>query len=193
MTDIGVGSSEPETVEPAPEESQGKSKRQVVPRLVIAGVVAVILIVAGPIIAWQVTASNMQPEIDSANAQLHTSQGQVAALKGNNQMLQDAAAKQTADLTAREAAVTAREAAVKQIETVIQASQFSDGMHVVGTDVQPGTYSIASSTNCYYVFKDGTGSGAKILDNDIVSGPVTLTLKSGDVLETNRCGVWTKR
>jgi hypothetical protein len=46
------------------------------------------------------------------------------------------------DLADREAAVAAREAAVLQsVEDTISAGTFSgDGLYIVGTDIQPGTY-----------------------------------------------------
>jgi hypothetical protein len=86
----------------------------------------------------------------------------------------------------------AREDAVTKAETQITASQFTDGVHLVGTNVAPGTYSITESASCYYAWMSGTGSDANIVTNNIVSGPATVTLKAGDVFETSRCGTWNK-
>lgn len=92
----------------------------------------------------------------------------------------------------RDAELAARETAVSAAETAKKASQFGNGVHIVGMNVTAGTYSIASSTDCYYAWMSGTGSDADIIDNNIVSGPATVTLRDGDVFETNRCGTWTK-
>ncbi|UFS58935.1 hypothetical protein [Subtercola endophyticus] len=183
-----------DTAEPKPEPAKQPRKR-VRRSTLIAGIVALVLIAAGPIIAWQVTASNMQPQIDSANAAVAATGDSLKQAQTNLTSMQAQvakAAKDEADVAARESAVTARETAVKAAETIVQAGQFGDGVHVVGTDVQPGVYHVNSATNCYYVFKDGTGAGANIIDNNIVSGPVTITLKQGDNLTTSRCGTWTK-
>lgn len=93
---------------------------------------------------------------------------------------------------ARDAELAARETAVSAAETAKEASEFGNGVHIVGTNVTAGTYSIASSTDCYYAWMSGTGSDADIIDNNIVSGPATVTLRDGDVFETNRCGTWTR-
>lgn len=96
------------------------------------------------------------------------------------------------ELVAREGAVTDREAAVTAAEAVVAASQFSSGVHVIGTTVQAGTYSTPGGTSCYYVWKTGTGADADIIDNNIVDGPATVTLNDGDVFESSRCGTWQK-
>lgn len=73
----------------------------------------------------------------------------------------------------------------------MQANQFGDGVHLVGTNVTPGVYS-ATGVECYYVWKSGTGADAQIVDNNIVTGPVTVTLVAGQTFETDQCGTWTK-
>ncbi|WP_306232282.1 hypothetical protein [Agrococcus beijingensis] len=91
-----------------------------------------------------------------------------------------------------EAELTARESAVTQEEATAATREFGNGLHVIGTTVEPGVYSTPGQGSCYYAWMSGTGSDADIIDNNIVSGPVTVTLRSGDVFESSRCGTWTK-
>lgn len=111
----------------------------------------------------------------------------------------DAANQRINDISDREAALTAGEARLKTDQAAldektrqVQSTQFGDGVHIVGSTVVPGVYSITSSTGCYYVWKTSTGSDAQIIDNNIVNGPAVVTLKPGDIFETSRCGTWTK-
>jgi hypothetical protein len=110
-----------------------------------------------------------------------------------------AAEAKKAELDARDTALAKAEAQLKADQAALDAktkqvqdSQFSDGVHLVGTNVAPGVYSISNGSSCYYAWMTGTGSDADIIDNNIVNGPATVTLKPGDVFETNRCGTWTK-
>jgi hypothetical protein len=100
--------------------------------------------------------------------------------------------KQQAAADARDAELASRESAVGAAEAAKKASQFSDGVHIVGTTVSAGVYSISSSNSCYYVWRTGTGSDSDIVENNIVSGPATVTLRGGEIFETNRCGTWNK-
>jgi hypothetical protein len=100
--------------------------------------------------------------------------------------------KQQAAADARDAELASRESAVGAAEAAKKASQFSDGVHIVGTTVSAGVYSISSSNSCYYVWRTGTGSDSDIVENNIVSGPATVTLRDGEIFETNRCGTWNK-
>lgn len=66
-----------------------------------------------------------------------------------------------------------------------------DGVHLVGTNATRGAYS-ANGVERYYVWKTSTGADAQIVDNNIVTGPVTVTLVAGQTFETTSCGTWTK-
>ena len=125
--------------------------------------------------------------------------------RAENDKVLDARAR-SAELMEREAAVADSEASLLTDQASLKAGQdalaaslqqverdqFSDGMHLVGTNVTPGIYAISTSTRCYYAWKSGTGSDAEIVDNEIVNGPATVTLKAGEVFESNRCGKWSK-
>lgn len=111
----------------------------------------------------------------------------------------DTANQHISDIKDREAALTAGEAKLKADQAAldaqtqqVQSTQFSDGIHVVGSTVTPGVYSISSASDCYYAWMSGTSSDANIIDNNIVNGPAVVTLKAGDIFETSSCGTWTK-
>lgn len=172
------------------------------PIVAIAVGVAVAVLIAGLSLGWTSQVSAADRRADTAEAQLSKARSQVARYRANEQQSidaqnaanaeresyedrQDALQKKTAD-------VDALKKQLDEQQQAVVASQLTDGMHVVGTDTQPGVYSITESTNCYYVWKTGTGSDADIVDNNIVSGPATVTLKPGEVFETQGCGSWNK-
>jgi hypothetical protein len=74
------------------------------------------------------------------------------------------------------------------------AAALLDGIHKVGTEVQPGVYQTTgpSGTNaggCYWTRTDGTGG---IIDNGVISGPGTLTIHDSELVETAGCQPWQK-
>lgn len=99
-------------------------------------------------------------------------------------------AARAAELDGREADLTARE---QQLDTALngmRASQFGDGVHQVGRDIQPGRYHTdGSGRTCYYALLGP--DGRDILDNNNVDGPVTIIIDSA-FFESSRCGTWTK-
>lgn len=66
------------------------------------------------------------------------------------------------------------------------AVAFTDGSYIVGKDIEPGTYQ-ATEKDCYWVRKDQAG---EIIDNNF--GTVMTVRGSDYLVETNRCGNWTK-
>ncbi len=70
---------------------------------------------------------------------------------------------------------------------------FDDGMHVVGTDIQPGIYRIAqSSSGCYWSRLAGFGGDLDdLIANDNAEGAVTVEILATDAgFESKRCGTW---
>lgn len=62
-----------------------------------------------------------------------------------------------------------------------QAAMSSDGVYVIGQDIQPGTYHTdgqGSNGQCYYALLSSTNTN-DIIDNNITSGPATITVDSG--------------
>lgn len=72
----------------------------------------------------------------------------------------------------------------------------SDGVYVVGQDMQPGTYRVtAAVADRWYwkITKTGT-NGADIIKNDIPGGGFPqVTLAAGQDFSTERCGTWVKK
>jgi hypothetical protein len=71
---------------------------------------------------------------------------------------------------------------------------FADGLYVVGTVFPAGVYTTEgpSRSSCYYAWLTSTGSDADIIDNNIIDGPVTVTLVDGEVFESSGCSTWFK-
>jgi hypothetical protein len=74
-------------------------------------------------------------------------------------------------------------------------AHFGDGTHIVGADIQPGTYRTRSaSPGCYYARLSGfTGSMDDVLANENTDAPAVVTILPGDKgFKSSRCGNWTK-
>lgn len=112
---------------------------------------------------------------------------------------QDSLAQRKKDLDVRARELDDREKAVKATETELANNSIpGDGVYVVGKDVKAGVYkttgpSGGNPVGCYYAFKNGTGADADILDNNIVKGQSSVTLKPGQVFETSSCSDWIRQ
>lgn len=70
------------------------------------------------------------------------------------------------------------------------ANTFGDGIHIVGTDIQPGTYRAEGTESCYWARLSGF-SGDDIITNDIGDGTRIVEILATDVgFESSRCGTW---
>ncbi|MHC1558024.1 hypothetical protein ACR9E3_03665 [Actinomycetospora sp. C-140] len=79
------------------------------------------------------------------------------------------------------------------------ATSFGDGTHVVGQDIEPGTYRTGGPAAggmgmCYWSrLRNTSGEFDAIIANGVPTGPSTVTIRSGDgAFETTGCGTWTK-
>lgn len=75
-----------------------------------------------------------------------------------------------------------------------QYATFADGQHLVGQDIQPGTYRAPDATSgCYWERdKDFSGNLDSILANDNPTGPAIVTILPADKGFTSQgCGTWT--
>lgn len=75
------------------------------------------------------------------------------------------------------------------------AVEFTQGTLEVGVDVQPGKYKSAgptgaNSAGCYWARL--SNDGTDIIDNSIVRGPGTITIRAGELIETTGCQKWVK-
>jgi hypothetical protein len=65
---------------------------------------------------------------------------------------------------------------------------FRDGQHIIGRDIQPGTYRASSSGDlCYWERQDRNGD---LLDNGF--GTVATIRSSDFSFQSNRCGSWSR-
>jgi hypothetical protein len=72
---------------------------------------------------------------------------------------------------------------------------FSDGTHIVGQDVSPGTYrTLVGSPGCYYARLAGfSGTVGDIIANASTDGPAVVTISPTDKgFTSQRCGTWTR-
>lgn len=107
----------------------------------------------------------------------------------------DALAEREAELDEREAEMAERKAAITEAEDEAAANTFGNGVYVVGEDIEAGEYRSTGAdgsnpVGCYYAFLSGTGSDADIIDNNIVDGQTRVTLRDGDVFESQSCESW---
>ncbi|WP_167044899.1 hypothetical protein [Salinibacterium sp. ZJ454] len=75
------------------------------------------------------------------------------------------------------------------------ASQFGDGMFLMGTDVAPGTYRATPTSYCYWARLSGVGGTIDdVISNGFTANPtVTIALSAGDrAVESSGCGTWTR-
>lgn len=79
------------------------------------------------------------------------------------------------------------------------ATSFGDGTHVVGQDIEAGTYKTAGPSSssfgaCYWARLSNTsGEFDAIITNGVPTGQATVTIRSGDAaFETSGCQTWTK-
>lgn len=69
---------------------------------------------------------------------------------------------------------------------------FSDGTHLVGSDIQPGTYRNDGTSSCYWARLSGTGGTVEdIIANDNPRGQAYVTIDPSDIaFESKNCGCW---
>jgi hypothetical protein len=71
---------------------------------------------------------------------------------------------------------------------------FGNGIKLVGSDIQPGTYYARSTESCYWERLSGlSGEFDDIIVNDITNGQLIVTIEPTDVAfdSSTRCGTWT--
>lgn len=71
-------------------------------------------------------------------------------------------------------------------------SQFSDGLFIVGVDVQPGTYRTEgpngrNAGGCYWSRSD---AGGEVIQNGRVNEPGSVTVRKGERIDSAGCLTW---
>lgn len=74
------------------------------------------------------------------------------------------------------------------------ATSFNDGVYIVGTDIEAGTYKNSGNNSCYYARLSGfTGELDVIISNDNADAIATVSIASTDAgFESSGCGTWSK-
>lgn len=74
------------------------------------------------------------------------------------------------------------------------ATSFSDGTHMVGSDIEAGTYRNSGTTSCYWARLSGfSGTTDSILANANPDGQAIVTIEESDAaFQSQRCGTWEK-
>jgi TolA-binding protein len=173
------------------------------------GVVIGINSQSGQITQERASISSLRGQVSSLNGQVSSLNGQESSLNGQVSAAdaKAASAQQAADAKAaqayksRNAQLDLREAAVKRQETAIaaeagqlHASEISDdGVYVVGSDIQPGTWHTAgdSGGSCYYALLSSTNTDA-IIDNNNITGPATVDLNGARAFEISGGCTWAR-
>jgi hypothetical protein len=72
-------------------------------------------------------------------------------------------------------------------------TSFGDGIHVVGTDIAPGTYSTGGGKGCYWELDTSLdGSTSAIAKDGTPAGSDTVRITNADkAFLTAGCGTWT--
>lgn len=72
------------------------------------------------------------------------------------------------------------------------STEISDGTHLVGSDVQPGTYRNEGTRACYWARLSGTGGTVEdIIANDNPRGQSYVTIDPTDIaFQSQNCGTW---
>lgn len=72
------------------------------------------------------------------------------------------------------------------------STAFSDGTHLVGSDVQPGTYRNEGTSSCYWARLSGTGGTVDdVIANDNPRGQSYVTIDPTDTaFQSKNCGTW---
>lgn len=99
------------------------------------------------------------------------------------------------ELAAASAALDEREAQLTQAEAVQARSTFGTGVHLVGQDIEPGTYRTEGTGSCYWARLRGLGGElGDVIANGLPRGPTTVQIHASDVaFESSGCGQWTRR
>lgn len=71
---------------------------------------------------------------------------------------------------------------------------FSDGMYIVGTDIEPGQYKNSGQDGCYFVrLANFTGGMRGIISNENTDDVAIVNIATTDKgFVSKRCGTWTK-
>jgi hypothetical protein len=147
--------------------------------------------VLGIAIGSSTAGTKPKPEIVEKIVTVDPTAERTAQLDSREQAL----AKRAGALDNQKTELDRRETAVDQKVAARKASTFEDGTFQVGADIMPGTYHTdGSGDSCYWEKSTGGTGVGSIIDNDNVSGPVTVVIEATTkFFKSSSCGTWTKR
>jgi len=146
---------------------------------------------------YQALESSTTTQIEELKAELRKTESRRAQLQSeasNVKARQEATAARSKELDERDIELSAREVAVGAAEVAKRANEFDSGTHLVGTDIQPGTYRSSAGDSCYWERLSGLGgSVSDIIANGNPDGQAIVTISATDAaFESARCGTWSK-
>ena len=121
---------------------------------------------------------------------LYKQQAAQATAKANTAAAAKYAARES-KLSAKLAQAAALQRKLNRQEGVVQSSTISDGVYVVGKDIPAGTYHTNGGNNCYYATLTSTNT-SDIIDNNITSGPATVSTGGAYALDLDGGCTWHK-
>lgn len=140
-----------------------------------------------------------QAELDDEREELLASaEGEAAEIladaEAEAEELLAAAEGRVAALDEREAELDQRAGDLDVAEEREAASTFGNGVHIVGDDIEPGTYRTEGGSNCYWARLSGlSGSFDELIANGLPDGPGTVAIQSGDAgFESSGCADWNR-
>ena len=99
-----------------------------------------------------------------------------------------------AALDERETALDARAEELDVAEERQAASTFGNGVHIVGTDIEPGLYRTEGGSNCYWARLSGLSGGfGDLIANGLPDGPASIAIQGSDAgFESSGCATWNR-
>ena len=99
-----------------------------------------------------------------------------------------------AALDEREAALDERAEDLDVAEERQAASTFGNGVHIVGTDIEPGLYRTEGGSNCYWARLSGLSGGfGDLITNGLPDGPASIEIQGSDAgFESSGCATWNR-
>lgn len=142
----------------------------------------------------------LQKQVDDREAQRAADDAAVARIAAEKDKAERdriaAEQKKAADDAAAAQAAADQAAADAAAAAAARNTIGGDGIFAIGSEKAPGRYRTAgpSRGNCYYaVLRAPNGEGVEnIIDNNNVSGPAIVDLRSGQFFESSGCEDWTR-
>ena len=78
---------------------------------------------------------------------------------------------------------------------MVPMATFGQGDHLVGRDIEPGTYTAGGGQTCYWArSSDASGAVTSIIANHFGAGPVVVDIAEDDVVfRSEGCGTWVQQ